>query len=184
MKTWLILAAAAPSADAGVVEQIKEAFGWNAQLFISQVISFAVVAFLLNKFAYKPILDMLEERKRRVAESLTNADRIKAELASAEAARVEVLNRANQEASKLIEEARIAVARIQEQETQKALAAAEQIMAKAREAAAADHARMLAELRKEVGRLVVATSIKVTGKILTTDDQQRLVEDTNRQLAA
>jgi F-type H+-transporting ATPase subunit b len=43
---------------------------------------------------------------------------------------------------------------------------------------------MLAELRREVGRLVVQTTAKVTGKVLTPDDQQRLVEETNRQLAA
>lgn len=184
MNTWLVLAAAAPGAETGVVDQIKEAFGWNAQLFISQVISFAVVAFLLNKFAYKPILTMLEDRRKRIEESLSNAEKIKAELARAEAARLEIIAKANQDAGKMIEEAREAAARVQELETRKAIAAAEQIIAKAREAAAADHARMMAELRREVGRLVVATSVKVTGKILTSDDQQRLVEETNRQLAA
>ena len=67
----------------------------------------------------------------------------------------------------MIEEARAAAARVQQQETQKAIAAAEQIMAKAREAAAQEHARMLAELKREVGRLVVQTTATVTGKILT-----------------
>ncbi len=184
MKTWLILAAAAPGAEQGVVAQIKETFGWNAPLFFSQVISFAVVAFLLNKFAYKPILTLLEERRLRIQESLANADKIKAELARTEAARLEVMNLANVQATKLIEEARAAAARVQEVETQKAIAAAEQIIAKARQAAAADHARMLSELRREVGRLVVATSAKVTGKILTPEDHQRLNDETSRQLAA
>jgi F-type H+-transporting ATPase subunit b len=43
---------------------------------------------------------------------------------------------------------------------------------------------MLAELRAEVGRLVVSTTAKVTGKILTVDDQKRLADETNKQLAA
>jgi F-type H+-transporting ATPase subunit b len=43
---------------------------------------------------------------------------------------------------------------------------------------------MLAELRREVGRLVVDTTAKVTGKVLTLDDQKRLAEETNRELAA
>ena len=73
---------------------------------------------------------------------------------------------------------------MQEQETRKAIAAAEQIVARAREAAAQDHARMLAELKREVGRLVVETAAKVTGKILTLEDQRRLAEEANRQLAA
>ena len=68
--------------------------------------------------------------------------------------------------------------RVREQETQKAIATAEQIMVKAREAAASDHTRMLAELKQEVGRLVVETTAAVTGKILTAEDQQRLAEET------
>ena len=60
----------------------------------------------------------------------------------------------------------------------------EQIIMKAREAASMDHARMLAELKREIGHLVVRTTTQVTGKILTAEDQHRLAEDTNRQIAA
>ena len=82
----------------------------------------------------------------------------------------------------MIEEARAAAAHVREVETQKAIAAAEQIIAKAREATAQDHARMLVELKREVGRLVVQTTTTVTGKILTPDDQRRLAEETEKQL--
>ena len=85
------------------------------------------------------------------------------------------------QAAKVIEEARAAGARVLEQETQKAIAAAEQIMIKAREAAAQDHDRMLAELKREVGRLVVQATTAVTGKILTPEDQRRLAEETAKQ---
>jgi F-type H+-transporting ATPase subunit b len=84
----------------------------------------------------------------------------------------------------MIEEARAAAARVREQETQKAIAQAEQIIAKAREATAQEHARMLVDLKREVGLLVVRTTSAVTGKILTAEDQQRLAEETRRQLAA
>lgn len=159
-------------------------FGVDWPHFIAQVISFVIVAILLQRFAYKPILQVLEQRRQRIAEGLANADRIKQELARTEAARQEVLSQANAQANRLIEEARAAAARVQEQETQKAIAAAEQIIAKAREAAAQDHARMLAELKREVGNLVVETTARVTGKILTTEDQRRLAEETTRTLAA
>ncbi|PYJ55531.1 MAG: ATP synthase F0 subunit B, partial [Verrucomicrobia bacterium] len=76
--------------------------------FIAQIISFLVVAGLLYKFAYKPILKVLEERRQRIADSLANAEKIKAELARTEAARQEVLNQTNLQANKLIEEARAA----------------------------------------------------------------------------
>lgn len=152
--------------------------------FVAQVFSFLIVAAALYFFAYKRILNVLEERRQRIAEGLANADKIKSELARTEASRLEILNQANAQANKLIEEARAAAARVQEAETQKAIAAAEQIIVKAREAAAQDHARMLTELRREVGRLVVDTTTKVTGKVLTPEDQKRLAEETSRQLAA
>jgi F-type H+-transporting ATPase subunit b len=166
------------------ITQISRDFGLDGPHFTAQVISFLIVAGLLWKFAYQPILKVLEERRQRIADGLANADKIKAELARTEAARQEVLSKANAQANKLIEEARAAAARVQEQETQKAIAAAEQIIAKAREAAQQDHARMLTDLRREVGRLVVDTTSKVTGKILTPDDQKRLVQETTQQLSA
>jgi F-type H+-transporting ATPase subunit b len=105
-------------------------------------------------------------------------------LARTEALQREVLEKANVQAVKLIEEARAAAARVQEQETQKAIAQAEQIIGKAREAATLERQRMLIELKREVAALVVQTTAVVSGKVLTADDQQRLAEETRRQLAA
>lgn len=183
MNVLLMLAAANPESG-NAAQEIFRTFGLNLHNFTAQVISFGIVAFCLQRWAYKPILRTLEERRQRIAESLANADKIQAELARTEAARKEVLDKANTQANQLIEEARAAAARVQEAETQKAIAAAEQIIAKAREAALADHARMLAELRKEIGQLVVQTTAQVAGKVLTVEDQRRLVDETNKQLAA
>jgi F-type H+-transporting ATPase subunit b len=158
-------------------------FGLDWPHFIAQVISFSLVAGLLFKFAYKPILTVLEERRQRIADGLANADKIKTELARTEAMQREVLDKANLQATKLIEEARAAAARVQEQETQKAIAQAEQIIAKAREATSLERSRMLTDLRREVGTLVVRTTSQVIGKVLTPEDQQRLSEETRRQLA-
>jgi F-type H+-transporting ATPase subunit b len=166
------------------VKEIANTFGVDWSHLIAQIISFSIVCALLYFFAYKRVLAMLEERRQRIAEGLANAEKIKAELAKAESQRLEILSQANTQATKLIEEARAAAAKVQEVETQKAVAAAEQIIAKAREAAAADHARMLAELKREVGRLVVQTTATVTGKILTSEDQRRLAEETARQVSA
>ncbi len=85
---------------------------------------------------------------------------------------------------KLIEEARAAAARVQEQETQKAIAQAEQIIAKAREATALERQRMLTELQTRSRHARRANHQPVTGKVLTPEDQQRLAEETRRQLAA
>jgi F-type H+-transporting ATPase subunit b len=160
-----------------------EMLGIHWQKLIIQAINFAVVLIVLWKFAYKPIFNILEARKAKIADGLANADKIKAELAKTEAERKRILEQAGDTANLMIEQAREAANRVREVETQKAIAAAEQIIAKAREASAQDHAKMLAELKREVGRLVVQTTTTVTGKILTADDQKRLAEETQKQLA-
>jgi len=159
-------------------------FGVDWTHFGAQCIAFLIVALLLHRYAYKPILTVLAERQQRIKQSLDDAEKIKQELANAESKAKEIMVQAGQEASKMIEEARAAAIKVQEQETQKAVAAAQAIVDKARQATEAEHARMLGELRREVGRLVVATTAKVTGKVLTLDDQKRLADETNRELAA
>jgi len=178
----LVLMAQAESS--GQIEQIARTFGVDWPHLIAQMISFCIMCFLLYRFAYGPVLQMLANRRRLIAESLANTDKVKAELARTETQRKEVMAQANAQATQFIEEARAAADVLLKQETKKAIAAAEEIMLKAHQAAAQDHARMLAELKQEVGRLVVQTTSAVTGKILTTDDQRRLAEETAEQLAA
>jgi F-type H+-transporting ATPase subunit b len=170
--------------NGGGPERLVEIFGVDWSHLIAQMISFGIVCILLYLFAYRPILAMLEERRQQIAQGLANAEKIKAELDKTEVQRREVMAQAHTQGAKFIEEARSAAARLQQEETNKATAAAAQIMAKAHEAAAQAHARMLAELKREVGRLVVQTTAAVAGKVLTPEDQRRLAEETARQLTA
>src|SRR3954469_510724 len=157
--------------------------GIDWRILIAQTISFSLVFIVLWKFAYKPIFSMLQARREKIADALANAEKIKADVTRTEAERQKILAEAGDKANKLIDDARQAAARVREQETQKAIASAEQIVAKAREAAAQERSQMLADLKREVGRLVVKTTSMVTGKILTADDQKRLAQETEKQLA-
>jgi F-type H+-transporting ATPase subunit b len=161
-----------------------DALGIQWRILLAQTISFSIVFFVLWRFAYGPIFTMLQARRENIAEALANAEKIKGDVARTEAERQKILADAGDQANKLIDDARQAAARVREQETQKAIAAAEQIVAKAREAAAQEHAQMLAQLKREVGRLVVQTTATVTGKVLTAEDQQRLAQETQKQLSA
>jgi F-type H+-transporting ATPase subunit b len=162
----------------GQIEQIARTFGVDWTHLIAQVVSFGIVCAVLYRLAYTPILRMLEARREQIAGGLANAEKIKAELDRIETERLAILARAGEEGRQLIADARAAAARVEAAETRKATVAAEQILARAQEAAARDHARMLADLKKEVGRLVIQTTASVTGKVLTADDHHRLAEET------
>ena len=169
---------------AGKIEQIASTFGVDWVQLGAQVVSFSIVCAVLYALAYKPILRLLEARRQQIATGLANAEKIKAELARIATERREVLLRAEAEGKQLIEDARGAAARVGAQETRKAIAAAEQLIIRAREATERERARMLAELRREVVRLVVQTTASVTGKILTAEDHRRLAEETAHRLAS
>src|SRR3954465_16038986 len=165
------------------IQEIARTFGVDWTHLIAQIISFGIVCLVLYRLAYTPILRMLEVRREQIASGLANADKIKAELARIEGERLVILAHAGDEGRRLIEEARAAAARVQVEETRKATAAATQIVAQAHEAAARDYARMLAEGKHEVGRLVIQTAAAVTGKVLTADDHVRLAEEAAGRLA-
>jgi F-type H+-transporting ATPase subunit b len=179
-----LLAVQVAAESGGRIEEVARTFGVNWPHLLAQIISFSIVCVVLYVLAYKPILRMLNARRQQIADGLANADRIRAELARIESERRKVLMDAEAAGKQLIEEARAAAARMRAQETQRAAAAAEEILNQAREAAARERAAMLAELKREIGRLVVQTTATVAGKILTPEDHRRLAEETVRQLAA
>ena len=102
--------------------------GWTGLTWARRSISFGIVCAVLYALAYKPILRILEARRQQIASGLANAEKIKAELARIEVERQDVLTKAGAEGKQLIDEARAAAARVQAEETQKAIAAAEQIL--------------------------------------------------------
>jgi F-type H+-transporting ATPase subunit b len=158
--------------------------GFDMPHFLSQAVAFLIFAAILTKFAYQPVRKVLEERRAAIETSLANAEKIKKQLADAEAKRLEIIQKANQQAEGIVAKAEQAAAVITERRAQEATAQAEDIVRKAREAAALERERMLAELKREVGALVIQTTEKVAGKVLTADDQTRLNAETLAQLDA
>src|SRR5437870_8504492 len=130
-----LLLVAATGGFSKTLQDTAETFGWNPWLFFSQVVSFAIVAFLLRRFAYKPILAVLEERRRKIEEGQLNAEKIRKELAEAEKRYQEIVAKANADAQRMIDEARESSSHLAERKQQEAITAAEQILAKAKEAA-------------------------------------------------
>src|SRR5262249_25230791 len=112
MNALLLLA---PDGGGGPVEQIARTFGVDWTHLIAQIVSFGIVCALLYRFAYRPILAMLAQRREQIAQGMANAEQIKAELARTESQRQVVIAQANAEAARLIEEARAAATRVQKE---------------------------------------------------------------------
>jgi len=165
------------AASGNPLDEISRTFHLNTANFIAQVVSFVIVLFLLKKYAFGPIQKMLEERRSRIAEGEANLVRIQKQLADSEANTAAAIAKANEDAARLINEAKTSAAALSEQKAQEAISSAQQILAKAEAAAQAERAAIKAELKQEFGRLVAATTAQVTGKVLTSEDQSRLSQE-------
>jgi F-type H+-transporting ATPase subunit b len=165
------------------MDAILTNFGVTWPAFIAQVLTFALVLFILTRFAFKPIIAVLEERRKNIEQGQANAEKIKVQLAESEKKVREALDAANAQAQSLINEARASGDALAQRRQAEATEEAARIIARARETTMLEHDRVLSEVKREIGRLVIETTAKVTGKVLTDEDRSRLNEETASQLA-
>lgn len=166
----LLAAAETAAADTGLIER----FGINGNLIIAQAINFIVVAFLLWRFAFKPVMATLDERQRKISEGLQFAEESKKQLAETEKRQAEVLRDANAKAQDILQEARDNAARFEEKMKQDTASQIEEMRKRADEANEREREKMLAEVREEIARLVVLTSGKVLQRELNDSERSRL----------
>ncbi|HEY1791988.1 MAG TPA: F0F1 ATP synthase subunit B [Opitutaceae bacterium] len=183
LKTTLLLAEAAPSASGNPITKIVDDFGLNWPSFIAQIINFLIVAFILWRFAFKPVIATLDERQRKIASGLQYADEMKAKLEAAQQEAVASAKKAQQEASRIIDEARKAAKDYLDRQAQEAAAKANETLARTQQVIELEKRKMLAEARAEIARLVVATTQKVLAKDLTDAERSRYNEAAARELS-
>jgi len=165
------------------VTEIAQTFGVDWPHLAAQAVSFSIVCLLLYRFAYAPVLTMLDARRQQIAQGLANTEKINAELAQIDRERQDVLAAAHAEASKLIADARTAAKRLSDQESIHARVLGQQIMLRAKDEAEQERRRVMAEVRRDAARLVVKTTQAVAGTVLTEADQRRLAAEALKKIA-
>ena len=169
---------------AGKVDVIAEKFGLAWGKFFAQVIIFWIVFTILKKYAFGPILGMLEQRRQRIADGEAKLEKIARDAAEAKQNSQAILDKAEADAARLVKEADDAAKAIQERRQQDAVASANTIITKAREAAQLEQEQLMSQLKREFGRMVSDATSRVTGKVLNTDDQSRINQETSAQVSA
>jgi len=174
--------AAAPGGLTSGVTRITNEFGIRAPLLLAQIVNFTVVAFLLWKFAFKPVMATIEERQKKIDAGLNYAEEMKAKLEAAQQASQAQIKEAQITGQKIVAEAQKAAKDLSERQQKEAVVKAGELIAKAREAIELEKKLMLAEARTEIARLVVSTTQKVLAKELSESDRVRFNESAAREL--
>ncbi len=168
----------------GIAYQIAGDFGLAWGKFFAQVIIFILVYTILKKYAFGPIMGMLEQRRQRIADGEAKLEKIGRDAAEAKQNSQAILDKAEADAARLVKEADDAAKLIQERRQQDAVASANTIIAKAREAAQLEQEQLMSQLKREFGRMVSDATSRVTGKVLNTEDQSRINQETSAQVSA
>ena len=154
-----------------------EALGilWGNLLW--QCLAFALLVYLLSRFAYGPVVRMLDERANRIRESMEQAEQIKAENAAAAKRAQEIIAEAQAQTRDMLAQAQqmsqrtISAAQVEAREQR------EKLLADAHAQIQVDTQRAKEELQREVARLAIMAASKVVGRSLDTQDHYRLVDE-------
>lgn len=169
---------AAPSA----IDRIVGDFGLNWPAFLAQLLSFTVVAILLWKFAFKPVLVTITARREKIASGIEYAEQMKAQLAATQTQTEAALRAAQQQAQAIVAEAQRVAKEFSEKQQREAIEQSAHLLAKAQEAIELEKKKMLADTRREIARLVVATTERVLATQIPDSERSRYNEAAAREL--
>jgi F-type H+-transporting ATPase subunit b len=151
------------------MELVKPAFGLIFWMFVS----FALILFLLKKFAWKPILEMLDEREKTISDALNSAQKAKEEMTALRAGNEKLLQEARNERDNLLKEAREAKEMIINEARAKATEASDKILASARENISNEKMAAITELKNYVATLSIEIAEKVLKQELADPNKQK-----------
>lgn len=156
---------------------ILEALGFEFPKFVWQLVNFLILLFILKKFAYKPILGMLDERKKSIEDAINNAEAAKAEAANLRKEYESRLAEAKQEAQDIIAKATKLGEEMKNDIVANAQAEATKAIQRAQEEISREKDQAIAALRDEVATLAVMAAGKVLGKTISVEDHKKLVNE-------
>ena len=179
----LFLATAPERGDAASgVTKVFSDFGIDAPLLLAQILCFSVVAIVLWRFAFRPVLATLDERKRQIDAGLKYTEEMKLKLAQAQQDSAAIIKQAQLEGARFVEETRKTAKEYLDLQQKEAAARTDEMLARAQQAVELEHRKMLDQARLEISRLVVATTQRVLAKELSETERARYNEAAAREI--
>ena len=149
---------------------------------LAQMLNFFILVWLLARFAYKPLLAMMTERKERIAKDLEAAEKARVEAEGFKADYAAQIAKARQEAQEIVEKAHHQAKLSTAEEVAAARSQIENEKERARQDIVIERDRAMNSLRNEVVSLSVAMAGKVVAKDMNSETNTKLIEDAIRQL--
>jgi F-type H+-transporting ATPase subunit b len=150
--------------------------GINPPVIITQVVTFVILLIILRVFAYKPIMNMLDERSRKIKESMNQAEAVRQQSLSAENEVRKQLEEASREGQERIARAARVGEEVKQKAQEDARKEAEVLLVRARSEIQKERDEAIGELRSAFADLTVLAAGKVIDKSLDKEEHRQLIE--------
>lgn len=154
-----------------------EALGINLGGLIAQIVNVGLLLFLLSRFAFKPIMSMLDQRAERIKDSLEAAERARQDVAASQANIQAQLDAARREGQVIIEHASRAAEQLRQETVEQAKREAEALLARAQADFTLEREKAMAELRRQFADLTMTAAERVVNQSLDATAHQRLIQE-------
>lgn len=158
------------------MSELLNKLGIDWKLLIAQIINFLVLLFVLYRFAYKPVLAMLEKRTKKIEKGLKDAEEAKKQLEAGRKKQAEILRKTRAEAKSIVEKAYIQAERGKSEIAAEAKAQKEKMIADAKAQIGQEKEKAVREIKSEIGNLIVAATEKIIDEKIDEEKDKEIIE--------
>jgi len=159
------------------MEELLYKLGINWKLLIAQAINFTIVLIVLHRFVYKPLLKMLQDRQKKIDQSLKDAEKVEENLKKSKIERENQIALGRKEAEKIIESTNKKADEVKNEKVEEARAESAAVIKEAKEKIKMERGQMIEDVKTEVGELVLLASNKVTKDSIDKTTHQKLINE-------
>jgi F-type H+-transporting ATPase subunit b len=161
---------------------ILHALGIEWSALIAQIINFAILIFILSRYVYKPVLNVIDQRRTTIAESMEKAQEIDRRKEELDKERVVILRKADEEAGALLERAKKEAEDIRTEIEKAAKNQADYTLEKGRQQLENDRATMVREMQTKLAHAIVLSAEKILRREFSKEDQENFEEELKSNL--
>lgn len=158
--------------------EIFAKLGIDVRLFLFQVVNFSILLFVLHRFLYKPFLQILDTRRKKIEESMAQADAIARVQKETEEKMAREMKHAQEKAKFIIEKAIDDAQKVRDGLVKKATDESVRLIERAKKEITAQQDKAMTEIKRETGSIAVAVAEKILGEEIGEEKHARLIKET------
>ena len=162
--------------------ELLSKLGIDWKLLLAQVVNFGMLLGVLAAFVYRPLLDLLDARRERIAKAMEDAGRIEGQKKELEPIRITELQKIDQEAGAFLERAKEQAEKIKADILQVASKEAEGLLAKGKQQLEGERARVMGEVQMILTKVILEMTEKILEREFSPDDEKRLMHSLAKDL--